>query len=134
MHMIRKHLTGIRWLAGLVLLMAIAIGALSRVLPLSAAALLAAAFPGMLSVDIPYPRGPGRYALNAFLLLLSALALATILWLRHSDLPAPAVVAIAVYCTWELVAAMFDVVLVWNSDLRQRLYERRLSSEHRSKL
>jgi hypothetical protein len=133
MYLIRKHLTAIRWLAGLVMLLTIAFGAFFGVLPLTVAALIVAAMPGTLSVDIPFSRGPGRYALNAALILLSALALATVLWLRHSDLPAPAVVFVAVFCCWELVAVVLEIVLVWNSGLRQRLYERRRVSEQRQR-
>jgi hypothetical protein len=128
---IRRHLTLIRTVSGLVILLATAGGVLFRILPLTVAALLVAALPGMLSVDIPYGRGPGRYTLNAGLLAVSAAALAVVLWLRHSDLPIPALLFVAAYCCWEVVAMTFDLVFVWNSSLRQRVYERRLKSEHR---
>ena len=61
----RRHLAFIRGVSGLVILLATAGGVLVRILPLTVAALLVAALPGMLAVDIPYGRGPGRYALNA---------------------------------------------------------------------
>ena len=51
---IRRHLTLIRSVSGLVILLATAVGVLFRILPLTGAAVLVAALPGMLSVDIPY--------------------------------------------------------------------------------
>jgi hypothetical protein len=121
-----KRLRVIRWLAGPVILVTVGLGIFYWNLPRVVFALVIAAFLSMYAVDIPWGRGPILHGLRAALMLLSALAIAAILWGQHTLLPIWLVILAAIYALWCLPVASFDFVFVLKPELRQKMYERRV--------
>jgi hypothetical protein len=80
----------------------------------------------MYAVDIPWSRGALLHGVRSALTLLSALAIAAILWAQHSALPGWLVIVAAIYAVWCLVGASLDFVPILRPDLRQKTYERRV--------
>jgi len=126
MYQMPKYIRMMRLLAAPLILVAVGIGVFYAQLSFAVLALVIAAFPSMYAVDIPWGRGPVLHSLRSTLILLSTVAIDSIIWAQHSVLPGWLVIVAAIYAAWCLIAATLDFVPVLKPELRQKVYERRV--------